>query len=141
MILLSGTRQWTDKEYIRWALEGFPRTTQFIHGGAKGLDTLAHEVATELGFPEPIIVRPEYDYWFKKIGKAGFKVAPNKRNVLMLEGKKTEEGSVDPSQIPFKVLAFFIGDKESGGTGNCVKEARKRNIFPICFHLGLTINV
>lgn len=128
-VLITGSRSWEDVETMRNVLLGFPRDTQFIHGGAQGADVLSSLILKELGFPDPHVVRPEYGYWKSKIGpKAGGRVAPLKRNELMLDGKTTEEGPVDASLIPDLVLSFFMNEEETGGTAACVKEARKRGI-------------
>ncbi len=134
VVLLTGSRSWTDKEYVRQVLEPYPRQTQFIHGGAKGLDSLAHSLLLEMGFVKPHVVRPEYDYWRDKIGRAGFKVAPRKRNNLMLDGKTNEEGSVEPSLVPDLVISFFMNEEETGGTAHCTSEARLKGI-PIRKHV------
>jgi hypothetical protein len=129
-VLITGSRSWENIEVMKAALEELPRDAQLIHGGAKGADVMASLIAEMLGFDKkPHIVRPEYSYWKEKLGpKIGGRVAPLKRNVLMLEGKITEEGPVDPSLIPDLVLAFFMTDEETGGTAACVSEARKRNM-------------
>jgi hypothetical protein len=112
------------------ALNPYDREKDFlIHGGAKGGDKLAHLAWRQLGFVnDPHVVRPEYDYWFTKIGRAGFKVAPTKRNQLMVDGKLTEEGPVDPSLVPETVLAFYLTETPSGGTLDCATRARKAGI-------------
>lgn len=129
-ILVTASRKWDNLEKMMEALEPFDRENDvLIHGGAKGGDKQAHLAWKLLGFKnEPHVVRPEYDYWFKKIGKAGFKVAPTKRNTLMLDGKLTEEGSVDASMIPDLVLSFYITETPSGGTWDCARKALKRKI-------------
>jgi hypothetical protein len=122
---------------MREALDPYDRKTTFlIHGGAKGGDAMAHRLWREMGFvTEPHVVRPEYDYWVAKIGKpAGYKVAPTKRNGLMVDGKLTEEGDVDASLIPDLVLAFYITKDCSGGTWDCHQKALKAKILVIHHH-------
>lgn len=54
-VLVTGSREWTDVEIIRRALtllapadgESVP---VIVHGGARGADTIAAQVATELGY-------------------------------------------------------------------------------------------
>jgi hypothetical protein len=128
VVLLTGSRAWTDKDVLFDIFDPWPRQTQFIHGGAKGLDSLAHSALLHLGFVKPHVVRPEYDLWKEKIGTWGYKRAPRERNILMLDGRTTHEGTVHNNLIPEMVLAFFMGYDETGGTGHCVKEARKRSI-------------
>ena len=130
VILLIGSRSWTDKDYLFDLLEPYPRQTQFIHGGAKGLDTLAHSALLHLGFVKPHVVKPEYDIWKELVGpKYGGLRAPRERNILMLSGMQTHKGPVTPALVPEIVLAFFMTDIETGGTAHCVKEARKKQIL------------
>lgn len=129
VVLLTGSRSWTDKDILFDIFEPFPRQTQFIHGGAKGLDSLAHSTLLHLGFVKPHVVKPEYDLWKAKVGpKYGGLRAPRERNILMLDGRQTHEGPVDPALVPELVLAFFMTEEETGGTAHCCKEARKRKL-------------
>lgn len=134
VVLVTGSRDWEDLETLETVLRALPKGTQLIHGGALGADVATTLLADAVGLPKPLVVRPEYDYWKEKIGpRAGGKVAPLKRNELMLDGKQTEEGESDPRLIPSFVIAFFMTDKETGGTARCVKEARKRGIPVVKF--------
>lgn len=129
VVLLTGSRSWTDKDFIMDVLEPFPRQTQFIHGGAKGLDSLAHSALLHMGFITPHVVKPEYDLWKEKIGpRYGGLRAPRERNILMLDGRTTYQGPQTAALIPELVLAFFMTEEETGGTSHCTKEARKRSI-------------
>ena len=49
-LLVCGSRKWSDAETIRAWLRRMPAGTIVVHGGAAGADTLAGEVARELGF-------------------------------------------------------------------------------------------
>jgi hypothetical protein len=40
-ILVCGDRNWHDKEAVWWALYGFPKETELIHGACRGADMLA----------------------------------------------------------------------------------------------------
>src|SRR4051812_13627539 len=105
------------------ALDSYDRENDFlIHGGAPGADKMAHLVWRELGFVnDPDVVRPEYDYWIMKLGPwLGPKKAPKYRNSLMVEGKRTHEGDVDPSLVPDLVLAFYLMGMDSRGTADCM---------------------
>lgn len=129
IILVTGSRSWTDKDFLLDLFEQYPRDTRFIHGGARGLDSLAHSALLHLGFPKPHVVLPEYDYWKSVAGpKYGSLRAPRERNILMLDGRTTYKGPVLPALVPELVLAFFMTEDETGGTAHCVKEARKRSI-------------
>lgn len=55
-ILITGSRDWTDRETIRAALRSagqaartHPQGVVVVHGGARGADTLAGEIAREFG--------------------------------------------------------------------------------------------
>jgi hypothetical protein len=131
-VLVTGSRSWTDankiKSVIRLAVEVYKGEEIFIiHGGALGADCLANMACRDLGITTHI-VRPEYDYWKAKIGWAGYKVAPLRRNELMLDGKIIEEGPVEPSLVPVLVLAFNLNGSTTGGTAHCIGEAKKREI-------------
>jgi len=79
-----------------------------IHGGARGADRLAGEVARNLGF-EVIEVRPDWrpnGVYNPQAGK--------ERNIVMLEMK------------PDLVLAFW--KNHSTGTGHTIENATRRNI-------------
>ena len=61
-ILVCGSRDFTDRPTIRAWLARFPAGTTVIHGAARGADTLAGEVAAELGFTvRPYPVDPALD--------------------------------------------------------------------------------
>ena len=104
-ILVCGSRDWTDKDIILEALPFAIEKIKIIHGGAKGADSLAGEIAQELGF-EVVVFYPDW----KKYGKAaGFK-----RNIQMLQ------------ENPDEVIAFWDG--QSRGTKHTIDSDKKRNI-------------
>lgn len=51
-VLVCGSRYWTDVAAIRYALSSLPKDTIIIHGAANGADSIAGEIARELGFEE-----------------------------------------------------------------------------------------
>jgi hypothetical protein len=51
-VLVTGSRYWRDRDVVRERLAKLPRTTIIVHGAARGLDTIAYEVARELGFDD-----------------------------------------------------------------------------------------
>ncbi|HJZ38314.1 MAG TPA: SLOG family protein [Solirubrobacterales bacterium] len=50
VVLFSGSRRWRDRDRVRRDLEGLPAGSLIIEGGAHGLDKIANEEATALGF-------------------------------------------------------------------------------------------
>ena len=98
-VLISGARNMPEKwrEFMRQQLALLPVGTVIVHGGAKGADTMAGEIAEELGF-EVIVERANW----KDLGKA----AGPERNQRMLS--KYKPG-----------LALFFHDDPTLGTGTC----------------------
>jgi hypothetical protein len=69
-ILVCGSRDWTDRDAVRCALAlattlGEYEETIVVHGGARGADSIAHEVAGEMGF-----VREVHEAEWDRDGKA-----------------------------------------------------------------------
>lgn len=48
-ILVCGSRSFANRTYAKSVLMAYPATTTIVHGGARGADSLAGEVAKELG--------------------------------------------------------------------------------------------
>ena len=115
-VLVCGDRNWKDKKRIEEELlkscKEFdifsPKDIVVIEGGAKGVDSLAGEVAKELGFR--LLVYPAE---WEKFGK----MAGPLRNIEMLEDGK-----------PDLVLAFHADLSKSKGTAHMVKIAKKKGI-------------
>lgn len=112
-VLVTGDRNWTDKEMIEHVLSLWltPKDT-LIHGAARGADILAGKAAEEFG----ATVLPFSADW-DKYGRAAGPI----RNRQMLDQK------------PDLVLAFHDNLKDSKGTKDCCVEARKRKI-PVFVH-------
>ena len=72
-LLITGSRDWTDKrtvtrEMYRWWEEaGLPVDVTVVHGGARGADTIAAEVAREVGFKVEEHAA-DWDRWGKRAG-------------------------------------------------------------------------
>lgn len=106
-ILVSGDRNWTDKEAIRRELEKrLPCVV--IHGCARGADTLAGQVAFELGM-EVVTFPAEWHLYGKAAGP--------RRNQTMLDLGK-----------PDLVLAFHADLANSKGTKHMVEIARTAGV-------------
>jgi hypothetical protein len=109
IVLVCGTRGWTDADAIERRLRQLAGTTlrriTLIHGDARGADRLAAGIATGWGWN--VVAYPAE--WDRHGKSAGFI-----RNVQMLE------------QEPDIVLAFQLGG--SRGTQHTITEARRRGI-------------
>jgi hypothetical protein len=101
-ILVCGDRKWLDREAIRRELLRFGRGTIVIHGAACGTDTIAGEVAVELGF-EVVAVLADW----KRYGRGAGPI----RNKAMLKLR------------PDRVLAFHADVSKSKGTLNMIRQA------------------
>jgi SLOG family YspA-like protein len=120
-ILVTGSRNWTDRTVIRraisdainqWLAKGGSGYVTVVHGGAHGADTIADEFARELR----CAVEVHYAQW-ERYGKA----AGHKRNAEMVKAG---------ADI---CLAFPLGD--SPGTRGCMQLAEKAGI-PVVVHEG-----
>jgi hypothetical protein len=112
-VLVTGDRLWTDRAMIEAELSKFPSGTIIIHGGARGADTIAGEVAQALGF----VVRVYYAEWTKHGRKAG-----PIRNATML---KREHILSDPINL---LLVFHRDLSQSKGTRDMVEQTKKWSI-------------
>jgi len=67
-ILVTGSREWTDWNRVRYVLEAYKgQDVTLVHGAARGLDTIAAKVAKEFGWnvePHPA----DWDTHGKKAG-------------------------------------------------------------------------
>lgn len=112
IIVVTGDRNWTNREAVRREFAKLPPDTTIVHGGCRGLDTIAGEVAVEFGFA--VDSHPaKWDLYGKGAGPI--------RNQEMLDLK------------PKKVLAFHPDLSSSKGTKDCVREAMRRDIPVECF--------
>jgi len=106
VLIVSGDRNWTDREKIRQVLTEFnPQTTLLVEGGARGADSLARQEGRKLGF-EVITVKAD---WYK-YGKAAGPI----RNKVMYDTYK-----------PDGILAFHSNIAESKGTKHMIELAEK----------------
>ncbi len=99
-----GSREYTDYERVRKAIESFPHVKIIVSGGAKGADTLAERAASELGL-EFEVFRADW----KRYGQG----AGPMRNTKIVENSDA-------------VLAFILPG--SRGTLDTLKKATKRGL-------------
>ena len=107
-LLICGDRNWTDRNPIERYLSRYtPETTVVIHGGAKGADSIAGEVAEELGMTVEV-----YPAEWGKYHRAAGPI----RNRQMLD-----------SQVD--AVVWFHNDIDSSkGTRNMIAQATKAGI-------------
>src|SRR5258706_7204811 len=65
VVIVTGSREWTDRAVIRAHLADFPPGTLVLHGGALGADAIADSEARGLGLD--VRVEP----YFSDLGRAG----------------------------------------------------------------------
>ena len=117
-ILITGSRNFTDYEKIKSAIVQAVADASsedasnvcIVHGGARGADYLAGEVAKELGF-EVEVFKANWKMFGKKAGP--------------IRNEKMVDSGADVC------LAFPLG--KSFGTWNCLKLARKAGIRTVVF--------
>ena len=118
-VLICGDRDWTDKECIRKYIP--PETTVIIEGEALGADTLAGELADELGITKVSKPAPWEEYR-KKYPYPEYLKAGTDRNQQMLDEDK-----------PDMVIAFHNNFKKAKGTKDMVNRAIKANLLVILY--------
>ncbi len=107
-VLVTGSRDWHNKERIREVLSSLSDVEVIIEGEARGADTLAREVAEELHIP----VEPYPANW----GKFGRAAGPIRNREMVSKGK------------PDLVVAFHDDIEHSKGTLDMVTFARYKII-------------
>lgn len=106
IVLVCGSRNWTDREAIYKRLAKLPHGTQIIHGAARGADQLAGACASTLGFS----VR-EFPADWRGHGRAA---GPIRNKRMLYEGQ------------PDLVIAFPLPD--SIGTVDMIRQARRARV-------------
>jgi hypothetical protein len=113
-ILVTGSRSWTDEEMIRNLLAAADRKEgphTLVHGGARGADTVAGEIAQELG-------------WTVEVHKADWE--RDGRAAGILRNHKMVNLGAD-------LCLAFIKDN-SKGASHCARLARLAGITVAKFH-------
>jgi len=108
IIAISGSRNWTNREFIRSLLLGLKaRTGEILVGDARGVDAITRNLCEELKIP----FRVFYADW-DNLGK----YAGVHRNSEMLD------------QQPDLLIAIHEDMTKSKGTRNMIKQASERGI-------------
>ena len=108
LVVVCGSRTWTDRAAIRHRLLRLPAGTVVLHGGPRGADRLAGTVAAELGLRVEVM-RADW----ARYGRA----AGPRHNLAMLD------------RAPDLVIAFATPSlAASRGTRHTVSAARQRGI-------------
>lgn len=111
IVAITGSRYWCRDAHvysISCILNSLPRSTPIVLGDAKGVDSIALEVARDLGFTD---IRVHYADW-AKFGKRAGPI----RNRAMLD------------ENPTVVVAFHDDLANSRGTKDMVQAAKRRGI-------------
>lgn len=108
IILICGSRDWSNKDIIKQELLKFKNISKIIHGGCRGADILAGQVGKELGIPVTVF---EADW-----NLHGKSAGPKRNQQMIDEGK------------PNFVLAFHDNINESKGTKDMINRTIKHNI-------------
>ena len=106
VVLICGSRDWSDPEPIRAAISALPAGTTVLTGGAQGADAIAERLARQRG---DLAVRVMPADWARHGRRAG-----PMRNLAMLDQRRD------------RVLAFRRPG--SPGTAQTIGEARRRGI-------------
>lgn len=104
-VLVCGSRAWHDRGVILARLQSFPPGTIVMHGGCRGADLIAADVARSLGL-ETVCFPADWERFGRSAGL--------RRNQQMVE------------QRPAFVLAFHLG--ASRGTADTLRRARAAGI-------------
>jgi hypothetical protein len=107
-ILICGSRNFTNRKVIELVLSKYPKDTIVIEGGAKGADTLAKELAIEMGMKIE-----EYPAQWKTYHRAA---GPIRNTKMLVDG------------TPEIVYAFYQNKAKSKGTANMVAQAREAGV-------------
>lgn len=107
VVLICGSRTWTDRRAIGLIVCDLDRDTIIVHGGAQGADMLADQAAVLWG-----LARRVYPADWQTHGRAAGPI----RNQQMLDAEQ-----------PNRVIAFRMPG-ESRGTDDMIRRARKAGI-------------
>jgi predicted Rossmann-fold nucleotide-binding protein len=113
-VAIIGSRKYSDMEQVKRYVEELPEETIVISGGAKGVDSMAEEVARQRGL-EVVVIRPDYAAFPGRPRSAP--IARNREIVRQAD----------------RVVAFWDG--ESRGTHNAIAFALQEGKAVVLFLL------
>lgn len=113
IVLVCGSRNWTNTSAVHRELVKLPPGTKIIHGGARGADRIAGVTAAKLG----LSVKVFWANWDEYGRAAGFI-----RNKQMID------------ETPDLVIAFTENLATSRGTADTVRRARSKEIETLVFN-------
>jgi hypothetical protein len=112
-VLVTGDRNWSNKDIIREVLKKYPTDTILINGGARGADSIAAKIGKELGF--------KVETFKADWGAYGRAAGPIRNRKMLREGK------------PDVVEAFHDHILDSKGTKDMVEISIAANL-PVTLH-------
>jgi len=112
-VLICGARDWSDKAFIKLKMQKLKAGTIVVHGAARGADSLAGEVAEEMGLE----VHPYPAAW----GVFGRAAGPIRNEQMLNE------------EMPDAVWAFHSYIEGSKGTKDMMRQAQRRGIPVVLF--------
>jgi hypothetical protein len=108
IVLVCGSRDWTDIDIVYKRLQSLPSSTTIVHGGCRGADMIADSVAKKLG----LNIKCFPAEWNKHGKSAG-----PKRNQKMIDETNPE-----------LVIAFHQDIESSRGTKDMINRAKLHQI-------------
>ncbi|RLB30781.1 MAG: hypothetical protein DRH11_14310 [Deltaproteobacteria bacterium] len=109
-VLITGSRYWSNWKLMNSRLSRLPHDTLIIHGGCRGADRMADQIARKIGLPTPRVYPANWDTYGKGAGPI--------RNQQMLD----ENPDID------LVIAFHEDIAKSKGTRDMIRKAKKKGL-------------
>ncbi len=110
-VLICGSRSWSDEETMRTFFLIMSKDTVILHGGCRGADLMADDIAKKFGF--------EYYEYSANWERYGLAAGPIRNQLMLDEGK------------PNIVVAFHNNISESKGTKDMIRRARMAGVLCI----------
>jgi hypothetical protein len=124
LVLVTGDREWSNRDEIWRAFQSLPSNTVIIHGAARGADLLADSIATEFGFlalPNPAHWKHNDPAWVVVHGPC----APNCPEIVGRAAGVLRNKFMLDTYNPDLLLAFHKNLSGSRGTKDMVRRGVK----------------